>query len=279
MHSKLFLALAFLAFFSLPAYASQLNVISPVQQTLILPEHVLDLGVIGPGQTVEVVTERGSGVIASESQTKGEALWDQLFVVRESLPLGWKAEDSKLFEKPFHAFVTASQTAEDREYSFQLKAIDQYEGAIEKVFNAKVRISKDLLEQSISQTRYVTGVGLPAVIQIKLKNKSSASDLFELKASGVSGGWKETRRVFVRFNDEVTIPYEILPSEQGEFAVAIEAVSLSSALVNAKNDVTLIAVSSIEQDLKALNKGLLLFPTVEQVVYSALSLVSYLVYR
>ncbi|MEM4254716.1 MAG: hypothetical protein QXR53_00105 [Candidatus Norongarragalinales archaeon] len=279
MQKSLFLALVLLSLSPIATHASQLNVISPVEQTLVLPEHVLDLGVIGPGQTVEVVTERGSGVIASESQTKGEALWDQLFVVRESLPVGWKAEDSKLFEKPFHAFVTASPTAEDGEYSFMLKAIDQYEGAKEKVFSAKVRISKDLLEKSVGQSRVVTGVGQPAVFQIKLRNKSSASDVFELKAYGVSESWKETRRVFVRFKDEVTVPFEILPSEQGEFNVEVSAVSLSSPLINAKSGVTLVAVSSIEQDLRALNKGLLLFPTVEQVVYSALSLVSHFVYR
>ncbi len=279
MRFPAFLALFFLALFSIPAFASQLNVVSPVQQTLVLPEHVLDLGVIGPGQTVEVVAERGSGVIAAESQTKGEALWDQLFVVRESLPAGWKAEDSKLFENPFHAFITASPAAGDGEYAFQLKAFDQYEGANEKVFSAKVRISKDLVEQAVAENRLVTGVGLPAVIQIKLRNKSSASDVFELKASGIPSSWADPRRVFVRFNSEVEIPFEVLPGEQGEFDVGITTTSLSSPLINARSGINIQAVSSLEQDLRALNKGLLLFPTVEQVVYSALSLVSYLVYK
>ncbi|HLD62390.1 MAG TPA: hypothetical protein VI875_00820 [Candidatus Norongarragalinales archaeon] len=279
MRFPAFLALFFLALFSIPAFASQLNIVSPVQQTLVLPEHVLDLGVIGPGQTVEVVAERGSGVIAKESQTKGEALWDQLFVVRESLPAGWKADDSKLFENPFHAFVTASPTAGDGEYAFQLKAFDQYDGAGEKVFSAKVRISKDLLEQSVDERKIVTGVGLPAVLQIKLRNKSSASDVFELKASGVSSSWAAQRRVFVRFNSEEAVEYEILPGEQGEFGIGITSTSLSSPLISASSEITIQAVSSLEQDLRALNKGLLLFPTVEQVVYSALSLVSYLVYK
>lgn len=278
MNKSLFLAL-FIVVFSTGVFAAQLNVVSPVHQTLVTNEHVLDLGVIGPGQTVEVVAERGSGVISEQSETKGEALWDQLFVVRESLPSGWNADDSKLFENPFHAFITAAKDAPDGVYSFQLRAWDQYEGAGEKIFNAKVTVSRDLLEQSLNSNFYSTGVGLPAVFQIRLKNKSSASDLFEIKATGVPGGWKETRKVFVKFGDEITVPYEILPGNQGEFPISIEATSLSSQLITAKSSARLVAVSSIEQDLRSLNKGILLFPTVEQIVYSAFSLASQLIYR
>jgi len=276
MIKKLFLAFALLTAFSFFAFASQLTVSSPVGQVLVASEDILDLGVIGPGQTVEIIASRGSGEIAEESFTKGEAQWDRLFVVRESLPVGWSAEDAKLYESPFHAFVTVSPTAGDGEYAFQLKTIDQYEGVEEKTFNAKVRVSKDLLEQEVSPRFVKTGVGLPAVFQVKLRNKSSASDLFEINATGVPGGWRETRKVFVKFSDELTVPYEILPGEQGEFSVSIQTSSLSSPLINAKDDVALVSVSALEQDLKALNRGLLLFPTAEQIVYSVLGLVSYL---
>jgi hypothetical protein len=267
-----------LLLFSSIAFASQLKVTSPAEQTLVVGEDVLDLGVIGPGQTVEIIADRGAGEIAKDSQTKGEALWDKLMVVRETLPFGWKAEDSKLYESPFRAFVTTSPTAEDGEYSFQLRAMDQYEGVLEKTFNAKVLVSKDLLETSVSPSSVTTGVGLPAVFQIKLKNKSSASDVFQINATGVPGEWRETRRVFVPFHSEVEVPYEILANEQGEFKLSIRTVSLSSDLISSKQDVTLITQSSLVEDLKALKRGLLLFPTAEQAVYSALGLIAQLVF-
>ncbi|MFH1056417.1 MAG: hypothetical protein V1717_01310 [Candidatus Micrarchaeota archaeon] len=279
MLQKPFFALALVFLVSPFVLASQLNVLSPVEQTIVASDEVLDLGVIGPGQTVELITSRASGELAKNVETPGEALWDQLLVVRESLPAGWSADDSKLFEKPFHAFVTASPTASDGEYSFQLKTTDQYEGAEEKVFNAKVRISKDLLEQEVSPSMETVGVGLPAVFLVRLRNRSSASDVFELSASGVPGGWKETRKVFVKFNDSVSVPYEILPGEQGKFGISLLSTSLSSSLINDKDDVTLVSVSSLEQDFKALKNGLLLFPTVDQVVYSALAVISHLLYR
>ncbi len=279
MQNKLFLASVLLLFFASAAFAVQLNIVSPVKQTLVVKEDVLDLGVVGPGQTVEVVADRGSGVISEQSQTKGEALWDQIFVERDTLPQGWSAEDSKLFEKTFHAFITAAKNAPDGEYSFKVRAIDQYEGAGEKTFSVKATVSKDVLEESVSTEFASTGVGLPAAYMVKLKNKSSASDVFEVNANGLPGSWKEPRRVFIRFNDEVTIPYEILPSDQGEFPFSIDAVSLSSPLIASKSPARIQVYSSLEQDLRSLPKGILLFPTVEQVVYSALSLVSQIVYR
>ena len=103
--------------------ASQISIISPVEQMVSSDDQFLDLGVVGPGQTLEIIASRKSGETAIESFTQGEALWDQLFIVRETLPAGWKAEDSKLFEKPFHAFVTISPTASDGVYSFQIKVL------------------------------------------------------------------------------------------------------------------------------------------------------------
>lgn len=279
MQNKLFLASVMLLFLASAAFAIQLNIVSPVKQTLVVKDDVLNLGVVGPGQTVEVVADRGSGVISEQSQTKGEALWDQILVERDSLPQGWSAEDSKLFEKTFHAFVTAAKDAPDGEYSFKVRAVDQYEGAGEKTFNVKVTVSKDVLEESVSTNSVSTGVGLPAAYQIKLKNKSSASDVFEINANGIPGSWKSPRRVFVKFNDEVTIQYEILPSDQGEFPISIDVVSLSSPLIASKSPARLQVYSSLEQDLRSLPKGILLFPTVEQVVYSTLSLISQIVYR
>ena len=187
MLKKLLFALLVVSPFAL---ASQLMAVSPVQQTLSTDSDVLDLGVFGPGQTIEIITSRETGEIATTSSSQGQALWDRLFVLRGTLPTGWKAEDSKLFEKSFHAFITAAPDAADGEYSFQLRAIDQYEGASERVFKVKVSISKDLLLGEASPTVYATGVGLPAVFQVRLRNRSSASDVFEISATGVPGGWK-----------------------------------------------------------------------------------------
>ena len=59
MLKKLLFALALL---SPLAFASQIIVVSPVQQTLSSGGDTLDLGVIGPGQTIEIIAARGNAL-------------------------------------------------------------------------------------------------------------------------------------------------------------------------------------------------------------------------
>ena len=195
----------------------------------------------------------------------------------EGLPQGWKGEDSKLYEEDMKAFVTLPEDAKNGVQTFLLKAMDEYDGLSTLTLKATVKVSADLLDVSIENPKITAGVNQPGVYYIKLKNKSSASDVFEISAKGLPSQWKYTKRVFVRHNSEEVVPYEVVGTEQGDYKIEIKVESLSSKLITTTKKTELSTRSGIKLDTEAASHGVLLFPTVEQTVYSLLSLLSFLV--
>ena len=262
-------------FFALLASASSLLVKEPVDQKMT-DFQTLDLGTVGPGQKLEVISERPGGEPSKNvAQGNSEALWDVLKV--EQTPEAWKGEASKLYESPMKAFVTLPENAPEGQQAFMLKAIDEYDGLQPLVVKATVKVSYDMLDAQVENPKLTAGVNQPAVYYIKLKNKSSASDVFEITAKGLPSQWKYSKRVFVRHNSEETVPYEVVGTEQGDYSVELSVKSLSSNLIAAKQNVQLSTRSSISLDMQAASHGVLLFPTVEQTVYSLLALLSFVV--
>lgn len=261
--------------------ASHVLVVSPVQQEITsdqAPEvRVVDFGVIGPGQKLEIQMQRPTGEKAKNIAYEQEAVWDKLFIIPEALPFGWQSIDSLFYEEPLKAFVIASPEATDGIYEFSLKTLDESEGVEPLIFRGSVRVSRQLLEVSVEPATARAGVGQPAVFLIKLKNKSSASDAFRISALGLPTEWRYTRDAFVAHNSETTVPYEVAAGEAGEYSLKLKAVSLSSAAIQAEAQANLVARSSLLDDLKASTHGILLFPSVEQVVYSLLGLLANLV--
>jgi len=260
---------ALLVFASL-ASAASVKAVSPASQEL-QSGSAIDLGLVGPGQTFELDASRVTGELAKVSAQPKQALWDKLFV--GILPDGWIGSDSKFYEEPLRAFITVAKDAPDGEYDFKMRMLDEYEGTPPLEFNPAITVSKDVLELSIIEKKIVSGVGQPAVYFVRLKNKSSASDLFDLTASGLPATWKYSQRVFVPFKSEVLVPYEVLATDQGEFTITFNAVSLSSDEIRASDTAQLITQSSLLLDLQAASRGVLLFPGIEQAVYSLLAFI------
>ncbi|VVB67854.1 Uncharacterised protein [Candidatus Norongarragalina meridionalis] len=258
---KLLFGLLVLATF---ASAAQIVAIEPVAG-VFTEGQVLDLGVVGPGQKMEIVAERITGENARQG---GEALWDRLVAVPESLPQGWTSEPSKFYESPMRAFVTVSRDAPDGDYVFTIKTIDEYEGVLTTAIQCKVSVSRSVLETGLLTERVSAGVEQPALYYVKLKNKSSASDVFEISVAGLPKENAVVKRVFVRHNTEIVAPYEVYSNEQGEYSLTFNVVSLSSDAIDGKPKGTLITYSSLYYDMLACSRGILLFPSVEQTLYA-----------
>ncbi|NUN11579.1 hypothetical protein HUU53_02945 [Candidatus Micrarchaeota archaeon] len=264
---KKFLLVLLLASFL--ASAASVKILSPTQQTLSSLGETIDLGVIGPGQTIEVVADRTSGVKAVTSASgEGIALWDSLTAV--DLPDGWSSKPSKLYEQPLRAFITASKNAPDGVYEVSLRLLDEYEGANQFVFKAKITISRKVLETSLFQEKIVSGTGQPAVYYIRIANKGSASDAFDISLQGLPQSWSYSKKVFVPFKSETIVPYELIATDTGEYKFNFNVVSYSSEDIRSVENAELKAESSLIQDLRAVSRGALLFPNAEQVIYSAL---------
>lgn len=275
---KLLLALfaAFIVFSALASQASASHVLvsKPVAMELVAgSSDILDLGIIGPGQKVELIVQRGTGEI--HELYKQEKSWDQLKVVKESLPAGWEGVDSLLYENPMKAFIIAAKNAPDGEYEFTLTVIDELEGTPPQEMKAKVTISRDVLGFEPVTKTVSTGGGQPAVYTFRLVNKGSASDVFEVSvAGGLPSRWTFSKQAVVPFGSTVEMQYEVVSEEYGKFPIRFQAVSLSSSEIRTEAAAELVVESSLYLEAKATSHGILLFPSVEQAVYSFIGFVA-----
>ncbi|MFH0835761.1 MAG: hypothetical protein V1834_01215 [Candidatus Micrarchaeota archaeon] len=263
-------SLVLLVLFISFAAALTISVLDPVKQVLA-PGQEVDLGVIGPGQKVEIQAQRFSGEDDLTNAQGGEALWDRFDAL--TLPSGWSSEASKEYEDPMHAFVIASRDAADGDYLFSMKAVDYYQGAADLVFNAKVLISKDVLKAELKESTVESGPGQPATFFVQLENTGSASDLFFIEVLDLPNQWRTTRQVFVPFKSEQSVPIEVTGTESGSFDFRIKVTSLSSDKITQTLDAKLVLQPSLKNDLKAVSNGLLLFPNVQQTIYSLLGFI------
>ena len=269
---KLILTLlaAFAVFAALAGSASASHVLvdKPIAKELVAnSSDILDLGVIGPGQKVELVVERGTGEM--HPLYGNEKSWDQLNVDKDSLPPGWEGVDALVYENPMKAFIIAARDAPDGEYVFSLTAVDELEGTPPQVIRVKVTISRDVLDFEPVTKSVSAGGGQPAVYTFRLTNKASASDVFEISVSGgLPSRWTFSKQVFVPLNSEAEAQYEVVSEEYGKFPIKFKAVSLSSSEISKETPAELVVQSSLYLEAKATSHGILLFPSVEQAIYS-----------
>ncbi|MFH1780329.1 MAG: hypothetical protein ABH803_04300 [Candidatus Micrarchaeota archaeon] len=246
-----------------------LEVSSPIKKTVSVQGEEVFLGVIGPGQTIELVADRSSGIKAvTSADGTGIAKWDHLVAV--DLPSGWTSQPSKFYEQPMRLFITADAHAPDGDYFVSVRSLDEYEGAGTLLFKAKIKISRNVLDVSLFQNDLSTGAGQPAVFFVRLSNKGVASDAFEISLLDLPQAWVYSKKVLVPLESEVLVPYELIAEEDGEYDFDFNVESLSSREINVKKKAVLRVEASLEQDLRAISKGALLFPSGEQIVYALL---------
>ncbi|MFH0817855.1 MAG: hypothetical protein V1909_04440 [Candidatus Micrarchaeota archaeon] len=272
MHFKIF-ALAVLLFAIAP-FALELKVYEPVS-TMVSDGETIDLGVVGPGQTayVDVESEIKEGGI----QGKGGRL-DQL--VFTSTPTGWETEPSKLYGVPMRAIIKVPADASDGIYELVMKAVDEgnKEQLGETMFKARLAVSKDVLKIDVWPEKATTGAGQPAGYYVKISNTGVASDVFEVSSEGVPG-WPYRQVAFVPKGSSKVVRYEVVGNEEQEYNVKISVRGFSSARLRAEKNVYLDINTNLASDLQATGHGLLLFPIIEQPVYSIMGLVSNLFFR
>jgi hypothetical protein len=235
---------------------------------------MLDIGIVGPGQKIEIVAARNAGE-TSIIRPPNEAVWDKLIVVKDTLPRGWTGVDSLLYEDPMKAFVILDKNAPDGQYVFEITTLNSYEEVKPLTFKVKARVSRDVLEANISKTVIRSGAGQPAIYLFTLTNKGSASDVFEISVSeGLPGIWRYTKEVFVPHGSKATARYEVVSEERGEFQITFNVKSLSSQAISVNKKASLLTESSLLEDMKSSSHGLLLFPSIAQIIYSLLGLVA-----
>jgi hypothetical protein len=260
----LFLILAALSFST-----TRVTILSP-QEGAVSNGGTIDLGTIGPGQTVPILISR---TVTTGGIHGVGGFMDMAMAT--NLPPGWDTKESKLYAEPLQVTVTADPDAAPGNYTFPVTVIDENNGEElgNVTFTAKVSITWDVMDFDVSPTRISVGPGQPAQFTIAVTNKGSASDVFEVSSIG-SRNWDFKKSVFVPAMSTKTIRYEIVGTEEDIYTPTIKVVSLASSNIVAEKNVTMIVRSDLFGDYKATNHGMLLFPIFEAPVYALAGIIS-----
>jgi hypothetical protein len=260
------LMLSLLLFLSL---SFSILVVSPLQKN-VDDGDVIDLGTIGPGQTVSIQIDP----LVSEGGIHGiGGQYDM--AVAEDLPRGWTSEKSKLYQNPLQVTITADPEAEPGNYSAKVVVIDEYNGEElgNVTFDVLVEITYDVMDFKVSPAYLEVGPEQPARFSITIENKGSTSDVFQVSAEGPKR-WEFKKPVFVPAQSSKTIQYEIVGREEETYRATVSVVSLASDNIADEENVTLFIKPSLIGDYKATNNGVIVFPIFQAPIYSLAGLIS-----
>ena len=259
----------FVLFVLLMGAVSAITIVSPVE-TEVGEKDIIDAGTIGPGQTISVLIEPE---VTEGGKFGTGGYYDYAAVT--SVPEGWGSDNSKLYGNPLQVTITAAPDAEEGYYHSTITVEDEFygDGLDNVTFSVRVTVSYDVVDISIEPEYVKTAPGIPATFGITISNKASTGDAFEIKSEGVKR-WEFERSVFVPAESSKTIYYEIAGEEEETYDMVISVESLASPIIHDEKEVTVDIHSSIADDLKAINNGVLIFPIFEGIVYAFLGLIS-----
>ncbi len=246
-----------------------IKVVSPVE-TEVSEADIIDLGVIGPGQTVSVSVE-------PKVETGGMhgigGYYDKTIV--SAIPEGWTSGDSKLYGRPMHVTISASPDAREGDYSARITVIDEDNGEElgNVTFIARMQVTWDVLDTTVEPRHLKVGPGQPARYAITIVNKGNAADVFEVSSTGAKR-WEFKRGIYVPAMDSRTVFYEIVSEEEERYTPTITVKSVSSDLIKKEEEIAVFVESDLVGDMMATNNGLVVFPVIESMIYGIAGLLS-----
>jgi hypothetical protein len=258
------------AFAALLSCAFALNVLAPVSAQVEQGSSIA-IGNVGPGQTFSIVVDPG---VATGGPYGTGGSYDQLSA--SALPAGWASAPSKIYATPLQADISVPSDAPDGDYVVALKLWDEAgdKGLGPDVeFTANVTVTHDVMDMSVSPISLSTGAGQPARYTITIANKGMANDVFVVGSTGVRT-WEFRRSIYIPSQTTKTLNYEVVGDDEADYDVKIWARSSSSDRIGAEVPVTLRVNTDLLSDFKAVNRGVLLFPSAEAPLYFIVGLLS-----
>jgi hypothetical protein len=251
--------------------ASAIEILAPVNKE-VKNGDVIYVGAIGPGQTLTVLIN--PKVTTGGIFGKGGDYDNAIFT---AFPEGWKAYGSKFYGRPLQVMITADKNAAEGDYFANITVIDEH-GAeqLENItFTIKINVTWDVLNVDVSPEVANVGPSQPARIYITVTNKGTASDTFEITGAGVKR-WDFTKNLYVAAGSSKRIVWELVGNEEETYNANIKVVSLSSpSIIKYEKNITVNVIpQSVLSDYKATNNGIIIFPLLENLVYSLAGLFS-----
>jgi hypothetical protein len=252
-------------------YSKSLKLIEP--NTYVGEYKLAEYGEIGPGQTFTIKIEP----ILKDEKGEFKGQWDKAVVI--NLPEGWKAKESKLYANPLVIEVTSPPNTPDGEYELEIKVIDEKDQEKiggEFVFGLKVKVNHEIIDVKIEPNQRVVGIEQPAKFNIKIINQGNAKDVFKIKVSGVKE-YETEKYVYIPAKEEREVQYEVVLKTISDYELKVNVQSISSEKIQKELPIKIKLTADLLTDYKAINNGILLFPSLEIFIYSIAGLVGALI--
>ncbi len=265
-------SLLFLTAFSimaLSAGATYLTVEGPVS-SLIYSNGTLNLGKVGPGESFYVLaspaTANASGAIVNIG-------WDKLEAI--SLPSGWSAQPSPLYENPMKMKITVGPDTANGTYNMTLRAVNvgNYSKLGNLTFTAEINVTPDVLTTSVTPLDAVAGVGQPVNLDIVINNTGASDDPFMINAQGLPA-WDMPTEVIATHSTTNTYIYPIFENEPGVYSFNLTINSTTSPLIRNTYQMTLTVHSGLINDFAATGQGVVISPVIYEPAYAVMLLIS-----
>ncbi len=263
------MVLAAIALLPVAANAISLSVQGPVNGTLNNNGTVF-LGNVGPGESFYVSAS------ASTTNASGSYVnigWDRFVAV--SLPSGWSAQSSTLYENPMKLKITASPYAQDGVYNLKLRAVNlqNYSGLGNITINAVVNVTPDVFRLSVSPSTVSTGVNQPADLGVVINNTGISDDPFLINVAGLPA-WNQSEEVIALHSSSSTFSYPVYFDEPGQYMFNITVTSETSPLVTRSYPIVLNVRPSVLNDYYATGQGVVISPVIVEPAYGFMLLLS-----
>ncbi len=253
----------------LVSLAFSVTVVEPLSKE-VNDGDVIDIGQIGPGQTVFVRIDPHVSTGGKFGQGG-----DYDLAIPINLSFGWEGNQSLLYQRPvLQVTITAAKNAPEGEYYATIVMQDTNDDKLPEVkFRVKIRITWNVLQTDISPKTVSVGPGQPARYEITIMNKGTASDVFEVSSSSLKR-WQFKKYVYVAPKSEKKVVYELVENEEAAYNPVITVVSTASSIIRSEQQVSFQVSSDLKSDFKATNHGVMIMPIFESMVYSFIGFVS-----
>ncbi|MDE1851291.1 MAG: hypothetical protein KGH69_01200 [Candidatus Micrarchaeota archaeon] len=269
---KAFLAVAIAALLlSGISFAKYLDIQGPVSGTLY-DNGTIALGSVGPGESFYV---SASATTTNASGATVNIGWDTLEALNSSLPAGWTAQASPLYENPMKMKITTAPDTPNGVYTIAIRAINvqNYSKLGNLTINAKVNVTQKVVNFSAEPTRISVGTGQPISIKVTINNTGISDDPFYIAAVGLPA-WNVSDQVIALHSTKGTYVYPVYVNEPGTYDFNMTVSSSTSPLIRSSFPIRMVAQASLLNDYSAVGQGVVLSPVIFQPSYSLMLLIS-----
>ncbi|MDE1868710.1 MAG: hypothetical protein KGH60_01970 [Candidatus Micrarchaeota archaeon] len=249
--------------------AANVNMVEPYNATL-QNNGTVYLGKVGPGQTffvtISAATQNQSGVTLPLG-------WNQFLA--SSLPSGWLAANSSLYNQQLSIRITTAPNAANGTYGFNLTAVNvgNYSKLGSVRFRAYVNVTPNVFVLTVHPTTISTGPGQPASIYVTINNTGVSDSPFVINMHNLPA-WNNSYTVIAQHHTSQNFIYPVYEGTPGVYDTQLYVSSLASPLVFEQSNVQINVQASLANDYSALGQGVLGFPTVYEPAYAVMYLIS-----